>query len=129
MKRYVAILPLAVLLGLVLLGCDQPPQAGTPTVNVPPAPPPPPPPPGAEQPTEAPAAPPGPPPLPVEAKVGVFGVGLDDLARPVTQAEPSAPPASPTAEANTEVVKAGKGVGAKGRSLDPHEGLYVTPVK
>ena len=27
------------------------------------------------------------------------------------------------------MVKAGKGVGLKGRSLDPHEGLYVTPVK
>lgn len=61
--------------------------------------------------------------------MGVFAGGLDDLARPVSQASPSAAPASPPAEANTEVVKAGKGVGLKGRSLDPHEGLYVTPVK
>ena len=88
MKRCVAILPLGLLVSLVLLGCDPPPQAApgpprrmfrprrrhrhrrrdrsrpAPAVNVPPA------------------APPGPPPLPVETKVGVFAGGLDDLAAP-----------------------------------------------
>src|SRR5262245_55152164 len=128
MKRYVAVLPLGLLLSLVLLGCDQPPQAGSAqtAMNLPPAPPPPPPPPGSEQPAVAPApAPPGPPPLPVEAKVGVFAGDLNDLAAPA----PAPPTATPPANSNTEIVKAGKGVGLKGRSLDPHEGIIVTPVK
>lgn len=39
-------------------------------------------------------------------------------------ATPPEPPATPT-----EVVKAQAGVGAQGRSLDPHEGFLVTPIK
>ena len=130
MKRYVVMLPLGLLLGLVLLGCDQPPQADAPTAMNAPGPPPPPPPPGSEQPAAAPAgAPPGPPPLPVEAKVGVFAGDLNDLAAPANAPAPPAAPATPPADSNTEIVKAGKGVGLKGRSLDPHEGIIVTPVK
>jgi hypothetical protein len=45
---------------------------------------------------------------------------------------PPAPPAAPpdaTATPEMERVKAEKGVGVKGRSLDQHEGLLVTPAK
>lgn len=58
--------------------------------------------------------------------MGVFAGTLDDLAAPANapQPQPAAPPAG-----DTEVVKAGKGVGAAGRSLDQYEGVVVTPVK
>ena len=108
MKRSVAIWPLALLLGIVVLGCEPPkPAAKT-------------------------SGPPGPPPAPPETKVGVYAGGIDDLAAPVNA--PSAAPATatvtpPPAEPATEIVKAGKGVGAAGRSLDQHEGLVVTPVQ
>lgn len=104
MKRRVAIGPLVLLLGIVLTGCDQPAPVA-----------------------KAPGGPPAPPspPVPIEAKVGGFAGGLEDLAAPVN-APPSPPP---PADANTETVKAGVGVGAKGRSLDEHEGLVVTPAK
>jgi hypothetical protein len=36
---------------------------------------------------------------------------------------------SPANDPNMETVKAGGGVGIKGRSLDQHEGIIVTPVK
>ena len=136
MKRRVALLPLVLILGLVLAGCDQPaPVAGGKISSGPPAPPPPPPPPGSEAVT--PAAPPAPaaaptqPPVPIETKVGVFAGGLDDLAAPANapQPQPATPPASPPVNSDTEIVKAGKGVGAKGRSLDQYEGAVVTPVK
>jgi hypothetical protein len=39
------------------------------------------------------------------------------------------PPATTEPADNTETVKAGVGVGIKGRSLDPHEGALVTPAK
>ena len=133
MKRCVAILPLVLLFGIALTGCDAPQQAGVAAPsNAPPPPPPPPPPPGgeaAESPPEpAPgAAPVNQPALPLETKVGVFAGGLDELGAPANPAPAPAPVETP--DPNTEIVKAGKGVGAKGRSLDEHEGLYVTPVK
>jgi hypothetical protein len=43
---------------------------------------------------------------------------------PPAQAQPAAEPA-----ADMERVKAEKGVGVKGRSLDEHEGVVVTPAK
>ena len=65
-----------------------------------------------------------------------------DLARPVQPApqpaQPAPQPAQPVmqpaqppqpAAPATEQVKAQKGVGLAGRSLDPHEGLIVTPAK
>lgn len=46
-------------------------------------------------------------------------------------AAPVAPPVeqAPPAPVETEAVKAGVGVGIKGRSLDEHEGILVTPAK
>jgi hypothetical protein len=79
MQRRAAVLPLVLLLGIILAGCEpQPPAASV--SNQPP----PPPPPGAA---------------------------------------PEVP------EPEMERVKAEAGVGAKGRSLDQHEGLVVTPIK
>lgn len=43
---------------------------------------------------------------------------------PTVDTAPPEPPATPT-----ETVKADVGVGLKGRSLDPHEGILVTPAK
>src|SRR5262245_66600287 len=101
MRQGVAIWPLALLLGIVLAGCEQPaPVVGTKTSGGPPAPPPPP-----------------------ESKVGAFAGGVEDLAAPV-----SAPPAAPSPPA-TEIVKAEAGVRAKGQSLEGYEGLVVTAVK
>jgi hypothetical protein len=64
--------------------------------------------------------------LPPETKVGVFAGGIDDLA-----ARSSSPgsTAAPAGDPGTERVKAEKGVGIKGRSLDQYEGLLVTPAK
>jgi hypothetical protein len=45
----------------------------------------------------------------------------------VPAASPSSPPEPPATP--TETVKADVGVGIKGRSLDPHEGVLVTPAK
>jgi len=116
MKHRVAMLLVALLFGITLLGCDAP----TPTASGPPAPPPPP----GSAPPPPPAAP-NAAPLPPETKFGVFAGDVNDLA-----ARPSAPPAAqPSAEPATERVKAEKGVGIKGRSLDQHEGLLVTPAK
>lgn len=70
----------------------------------------------------------GPPtaPLPPEAKVGGFAGSLEDLGRgPNVESPPIVQPDDP----NLERVKAGKGVGAKGRSLDEYEGPVVTPAK
>lgn len=47
---------------------------------------------------------------------------------PPGQATPAAAP-SPAPAADMERVKAEKGVGVKGRSLDQHEGVLVTPAK
>jgi len=131
MKRCVAILPLVLTFGIVLMGCDQPaPVASGTKTSGPPAPPPPP---GSESPPAAPApavpaaAAPTQPALPIETKVGVFAGSLDDLAAPTNAPQPQ--PAPPPPVGNTEVVKAGKGVGAAGRSLDQYEGVVVTPVK
>jgi hypothetical protein len=126
MSHRVVLWPLALLLGIVLLGCEP----EKPVASGPPAPPAPPPPPGAP-PAAAPpaaAATPGEAPLPPEAKVGVFAGSIDDLAaRPNAPApQPAAPPA---AGGETERVKAEKGVGIRGRSLDQYEGAVVTPVK
>jgi hypothetical protein len=64
----------------------------------------------------------------VETKVGVFAGNLDDLARgPAAEAAQRNVPQP--ADPNLERVKAGKGVGEKGRSLDQYEGIYVTPAK
>jgi hypothetical protein len=59
----------------------------------------------------------------------VFAGGLDDLAAPANAPPPAPTPAPAAADSGTEVVKAGKGVGLKGRSLDSSEGIIVTPVK
>jgi hypothetical protein len=48
---------------------------------------------------------------------------------PDTPAVLPAETAEPVTEPETERVKAEAGVGAKGRSLDEHEGLLVTPAK
>jgi len=129
MKRLVAILLLVLPLGIIALGCEPPKRVAK--TGGPPSPPPPPgstPPPAPEP--AAPVAAPAPRQavLPPETKVGVFAGNLDDLARgPAAEAAQRnvAQPDDP----NLERVKAGKGVGLKGRSLDEYEGVYVTPVK
>lgn len=141
MNRPVAALLLALPVCLVVaVGCDPPPQAVTAAA----APPGPPLPPGSSPPT--PPAAPAPPPvaaqprpaaMPVESKAGFFAGGLDDLAAPARapQSTNEAPTESsietslPPLEPGKERVKAGKGVGIKGRSLDEHEGIVVTPAK
>lgn len=129
MTRHVVVLPLVLLFGIVLTGgCDAPPPVANSGVPAPP------PPPGS-QPAVAPAPPPPAPtgqaPLPPETKFGAFAGSIDDLAaRP--QSAPSPPPApatTPSVESATERVKAEKGVGIKGRSLDQYEGVIVTPAK
>ena len=129
MNVRVAIWLQMLLFGIVLLGCEPPTQ----TASSPTGPPLPPPPPGSAPPQPAPPAlapaDSGQPALPPETKVGVFAGGIDDLAaRPSAPALPanSSPPASDT---GTERVKAEKGVGIKGRSLDQYEGILVTPAK
>ena len=125
MKRRVVFLPLVLLLGIVLIGCEPP----KPAANGPPLPP-------GSSPAPTASAPATPPPseqapLPPETKFGVFAGDVNDLAaRPTTPAPPAAASTSPPpTDPNTERVKAQAGVGAKGRSLDQHEGLLVTPVK
>ena len=118
MFRLVAFLPLALLLGIILTGCEPPLQPVANSPNSPPAPPP--------APNTAPPPPPAAAPLPVETKVGAFAGSIDDLAAPASNSQPAAAPPS---EANTERVKAQAGVGIKGRSLDEYEGVVVTPVK
>jgi hypothetical protein len=127
MKLRVAFLLLALPICLVALAGCEPPQPVAKANNGPP------PPPGSEPPaapapapTTAPA--PQPAPLPVETKVGVFAGGLDDLARGPAHSQPVQSATQP-ADPNLERVKAGKGVGLKGRSLDEYEGIYVTPAK
>jgi hypothetical protein len=118
MYRHVAILPSVLLFGIMFVGCEPP----APVASGPPGPPPPP---GAAPPPPPPTADTGQAPLPPETKFGVFAGDVNDLAaRPST---PSAP--QPTADPNTERVKAEKGVGLKGRSLDEYEGPVVTPAK
>jgi len=131
MKRHVAILLLLLPLSIMLAGCEPPTKVAKANAG-PPAPPLPP---GAQ-----PAAPPAPPvaapapvgngqaPLPVEAKAGIFAGGLDDLARGPARSQPVQSTTQP-ADPNLERVKAGKGVGLKGRSLDEYEGVYVTSAK
>ena len=113
MKHSLILLLFAAALASLQTGCDPP----KPAANAPAAAPP----------------PPGQAPLPVETKVGVFAGGLDDLAAPVNSSPPPPPgtvsDAAPPQETETERVVAGKGVGLKGRSLDEHEGIYVTPAK
>lgn len=133
MNKSVAHWPTMLLLSIILAGCEPPPPVAT-APSGPPAPPPPPgaappPPPAAPQPTASPSTPA---PLPIETKVGGFVGTLDDLA-----ARPAAPPPPPVAtpelpalgDPNVERVKAEKGVGIKGRSLDEYQGPVVTPVK
>jgi hypothetical protein len=56
-------------------------------------------------------------------------VGLD-LGQPAAARAPAeAKPAEPPAETDPERVKAEVGVGLKGRSLDEHEGVLVTPAR
>src|SRR5437867_3619726 len=121
MKRRVVFLPLMLLLGIVFIGCEPP----KPVSSGPPLPPGSAPalPPAASEPTAS-----APAPLPPETKFGVFAGDVNDLAARPSAPQP-APAAVPTADANTERVKAQAGVGAQGRSLDQHEGLVVTPVK
>ena len=117
MKPRVAFLPLALLLSIILAGCEPPKPAASATNN----PPSPPPPPGSAPPPPAGAAP-----LPLETQAGVFAGSVDDLAAPAGGQQPGAPP---PLDSNTERVKAQAGVGIKGRSLDEYEGAVVTPVK
>ena len=135
MKRLVAVLPLVLLLVIVLLGCEPP--AATVGANTPPRPPGPP---GSEPaappaaatpaPEPQPAGQPNERPIPLESKAGVFAGGLDELSAPVSRPSPSSQPASSApADPNVERVKAEKGVGIKGRSLDEYEGVVVTPAK
>ena len=72
----------------------------------------------------------GPPtaPLPPETKVGGFAGSLEDLGRGPAAEEEQRNVPQPE-DPNLERLKAGKGVGAKGRSLDEYEGVYVTPAK
>jgi len=117
MKHHVVFLILALLLGIVLSGCEPP----KPSANAP----------GAAAPT-APTAPqaPTPPALPPETKFGVFAGDVNDLAARPAASQPVQPvPAPPPTNPNTERIKAQAGVGAQGRSLDQHSGLVVTPVK
>lgn len=134
MKRRVAGLPVVLLWGIVLLGCEPP--AAPVASNVPPGPPPPPgsapavAPAPAPAPVVAPAAQPNQRPIPLESKAGVFAGGLDDLAAPVSRSSPAPEAAAaPPVDPNVERVKAEKGVGIKGRSLDEYEGVIVTPAK
>jgi hypothetical protein len=127
MKHRVAFLPLLLLLGITLLGCSPP----TPVASGPPIPPPPP---GSAPPPAADAAPAtaasGQAPLPPETKFGVFAGDVNDLAaRPGPPSATPQPSPQPTADENTERVKAEKGVGLKGRSLDPYDGPLATPAK
>jgi hypothetical protein len=122
MKHRVAMLSLALLLGITLLGCEGP----TPVSSGPPAPPPPP--------GSAPPAPPATPapaaaPVPPETKFGVFAGDVNDLAARPSAPQPALPSSLPPPEPGVERVKAQAGVGAKGRSLDNEQGLLVTPVK
>src|SRR5687767_5982129 len=117
MKRDVVGSFAMLLLCIVLLGCEPPRQP----TGAAPAPPPPP-----TAPTTEPS---GQAPFPSEARVGVFAGGIDDLAARPSTPPPAQPATPPPAEPATERVKAQAGVGAKGRSLDQHEGLVVTPVK
>jgi hypothetical protein len=117
MKLRVAFWLQALLLGILLAGCE-PPKPSASASNSPPAPPP--------APGTAPPPPPaGAAPVPIETKVGVFAGSIDDLAAPAGGQQPAAAPSDP----NTERVKAQAGVGIKGRSLDEYEGAVVTPVK
>jgi hypothetical protein len=129
MKRAVAFLLLVLPIGIIALTGCEPPQPVAKAGNGPP------PPPGSEPaapppaPATAPAAPaPQPAVLPVETKVGVFAGGLDDLARGPNHSQPVQSATQPE-DPNLERVKAGKGVGIKGRSLDEYEGVIVTPAK
>ncbi|MCI0357736.1 MAG: hypothetical protein L0211_04520 [Planctomycetaceae bacterium] len=128
MNRLVAGL-LVLTICLLSFGCEPPKKVAK--SGGPPSPPPPPgsaPPPEA---TPAPAAPTPAPqsaPLPPETKVGVFAGNLDDLARGPAAEAAQRDVAQPD-DPNLERVKAGKGVGQKGRSLDQYEGVYVTPAK
>ncbi len=58
----------------------------------------------------------------------VSSVGCLSEQKPDANAPPAAAPAAP-APPVMETVKAGVGVGIKGRSLDEHEGFVVTPAK
>ncbi len=70
-------------------------------------------------------------PAPGEPAIPVVGPELN----PAMPDQPSTPPEESSAEpaepatGDTERVKAEAGVGKRGRSLDPHEGLIVTPAK
>ena len=92
---------------MLFAGCDAPGPTAKTTPTVAAAPP-------------GPPGPPAPPPPPAEphASIGVLAPP-DDVA-----ADAAAP-----GEFGTEVIEAGVGVGLKGRSLDEHEGIYVTPAK
>jgi hypothetical protein len=123
MKHRVAMLPVALLLGITLFGCEPP----TPVSSGPPSAPPPP---GSASPPPPPAAPsPAAAPLPPETKFGVFAGDVNDLAARPSAPQPAQPSSLPPPEPGTERVKAQAGVGAKGRSLDNEQGLLVTPVK
>jgi hypothetical protein len=106
-KSWVAFLPPVLLFGSILgTGCDQGPPAtpGTSSAVVTPPPPPPPPPPAE---TAA---------SPSQEENSQFS-------------ESTQTAASAVAESPVERVKAEAGVGIRGRSLDPYEGVIVTPVK
>ncbi len=116
------------LLLAVLLGCGteippEPPPASAPVTPVTPDVPAPAPGAGASQPamSDAPQEAPPAPAVPASPPEPATG---PELAPPAQAA-----PAEPAPAADMERVKAEKGVGVKGRSLDQHEGLLVTPAK
>jgi hypothetical protein len=131
--------------GVLAVGCDAPQpvvQGNGTAAAAPPAPPPPPgweppapPPAAAETPAAASPSPAGsttgsrPAALPSETRAGVFAGGLDDLAAGPRTSGSAGSVIAPAPQPQTEIVEAKKGVGLKGRSLDEHEGIVVTPVK
>jgi hypothetical protein len=148
MKQTVGLSTLVLLLSIIALGCDAPQPVAKVggAASAPPPPPAPPLPPGSQPPAPAIANPPAeavptpaeaaasprPAALPIETKAGVFAGSLDDLAAGPGSSSSPAPTPPPKAAApppKTEIVKAEKGVGLKGRSLDEYEGYAVTPVK
>ena len=65
---------------------------------------------------------------------GTFLTGCGQPSQPVAVTPTSGTPSGVIAvpaetPAKTVQVKAGKGSGKQGRSLDQHEGIYVTPIK
>lgn len=105
MRPAVVFLPPLLLGSILWAGCEQGPPAG------------------ADRSPSAIAPPPPPPPPPAESTTANQEEGGDQSTNQSSQALTLSP------EGGTERVKAEPGVGLRGRSLDPYEGVIVTPVK